>query len=93
MLTADEVLDIRFSSAGMFRSGYAVSEVDDWLDRVVSTLQAYQGEAEGSVELLAEDAQEVRFRVTRGSGSYDMDQVDAAIDSITAALDAHERAA
>lgn len=91
MLTADEVLTARFATGGMFRSGYDANQVDDWLDTVVSTLHAYQGDAEGTVQLLAEDAREARFKVARGAGAYDLDQVDAMIDRIVEALGAHER--
>lgn len=90
MLTADEVLNARFSGSGVFHAGYDAKQVDAWLDRVVSTLRAHQGEAEGDVRLLAEDAHEVRFRIHRGTGSYDTRQVDAAIDRIAATLLEHE---
>lgn len=90
MLTAEEVLNARFSASGMFHPGYDANQVDDWLDRVVSTLRAHQGEADGDVRLLAEDAQEVRFRMHRGQGSYDTRQVDDTIDRIAEALLEHE---
>lgn len=90
MLTAEEVLNARFATSGLFHAGYDASQVDDWLDQVVSTLRAYQGEAEGDVQLLAEDAHEVRFRMLRGAGAYDTAQVDDVIDRIAAALVEHE---
>lgn len=90
VLTADEVLNTRFSASGMFHAGYDAKQVDAWLDLVVSTLRAHQGEAEGDVRLLAEDAHEVRFRLHRGAGSYDTRQVDAAIDHITTTLLEHQ---
>lgn len=90
MLTAAEVSNARFAGSGMFHAGYDAKQVDDWLDRAVSTLLAHEGEAEGDVRLLAEDARDVRFRMLRGAGSYDTAQVDDAIDRIAASLLEHE---
>jgi DivIVA domain-containing protein len=42
MLTAAEVLNAKFA-ATKFREGYDQDEVDDFLDRVVRTLQAREG--------------------------------------------------
>ncbi len=42
-LTAEEVLHVKFT-ATKFREGYDQDEVDDFLDRVVATLQGLQGE-------------------------------------------------
>lgn len=74
----------------MFHAGYDARQVDEWLDRAVSTLLAHQGEVAGVVQLLAEDARDVRFRMLRGAGSYDTQQVDEAIDGIVASLREHE---
>ena len=93
MLTADDVTSVQFSTGGLFRLGYADTEVDDWLDQVASTLRAYEGTEGGTVELLAEDAREVQFTTARLSGSYSMEDVDTTIDQIVATLEAHERAA
>lgn len=93
MLSSAEVKDLRFSPAGIFRAGYESDVVDGWLDRVAATLRAYEGDAGGSVELLAEDAREVRFDVSRALGSYSMEEVDDAVDLIAASLAAHELAA
>jgi len=43
LLTADEVLNKKFQ-ATKFREGYDQDEVDDFLDEVVNTLRAVQGE-------------------------------------------------
>ncbi|GEK81621.1 DivIVA domain-containing protein [Agrococcus baldri] len=93
MLTAAEVVALRFSSAGVFRAGYDADAVDDWLDRVILTLRAYEGDAEGSVELLAEDAREATLPTARGRDAYATEDVDVAIDRIASALSEHERAA
>lgn len=93
MLTAAEVLALRFSPAGLFRAGYDATAVDDWLDLVLHTLRAYEGDVKGNVELLAEDAREVTLPTARGRDAYATEEVDAAIDSIALALAEHERAA
>jgi DivIVA domain-containing protein len=93
MLTAAEVVALRFSPAGLFRAGYDASAVDDWLDLAVDTLRAYEGDAAGSVELLAEDAQEATLPTGRGRDAYATEEVDDAIDLIASTLAEHERAA
>ncbi|SFS01749.1 DivIVA domain-containing protein [Agrococcus baldri] len=93
MLTAAEVVDLRFSSAGLFRAGYAADAVDDWLDHVIRTLRAYEGDAEGTVELLAEDARETTLPTARGRDAYATEEVDVAIERVAIALAEHEREA
>jgi len=90
MLTAQDVLELRFPPAGLFRSGYDADAVDDWLDHVASTLRAYEGLEDGAVELLADDAREAVFRTTRGSSSYAIEQVDVAMAEIVETLAEHE---
>jgi DivIVA domain-containing protein len=93
MLTSVEVVDLRFSPAGLFRAGYAADAVDDWLDHVIRTLRAYEGDAEGAVELLAEDVHEATLPTARGRDAYATEEVDDAIDRIATALAEHEREA
>lgn len=93
MLSSAEVLALRFPTSRMFGSGYNADAVDLWLDGIVRTLRAYEGEADGNVELLAEDAREVRFTTSRGGSAYATDAVDDAIDRIVSSLDEHERSA
>lgn len=90
MLTADDVLAIRFSTGNLFVSGYAADAVDRWLERVVSTLRAYEGDPEGELLLLASDARAVRFTARRGTASYEPAEVDDAIDMIAVTLAMHE---
>lgn len=90
MLTAAEVVDLRFSPAGLFRAGYAADAVDDWLDHVIRTLRAYEGDAEGTVELLAEDARETTLPTARGRDAYATEEVDVAIERVAVALAEHE---
>lgn len=93
MLSADDVLALRFPTGTVFVSGYAADAVDRWLDRVVSTLRAHEGHPEGELVLLAADARAVRFPERRGQASYDPQHVDDAIDMIVATLVLHEAAA
>lgn len=93
MLTAAEVRSFRFSPSGVFRAGYDTDDVDAWLEMVIRTLRAYEGEADGTVELLAEDVHEVSFETAHGRSAYATEEVDAAISAIAAALAEHESAA
>lgn len=93
MLTADDVLALRFPTGNLFVQGYAADAVDRWLERVVSTLRAYEGHPEGELLLLATDARAVRFTARRGTAAYEPDPVDDAIDMIAVTLAMHEAAA
>ena len=52
LLTADDVLNKKFQ-ATKFREGYDQDEVDDFLDEVVNTLRAVQGEKDELANKLA----------------------------------------
>lgn len=93
VLTADDVLALRFPTGTMFVSGYAADAVDRWLERVVATLRAYEGRADGELTVLAADARAVRFTARRGEAAYEPDDVDDAIDMIAVTLAMHEAAA
>jgi DivIVA domain-containing protein len=93
VLTADDVLAIRFPTGNLFAAGYAADAVDRWLERVVATLRAYEGHPEGELLLRARDARAVRFTARRGPASYEPDEVDDAIDMIAVTLAMHEAAA
>lgn len=90
MLTADDVLALRFPTGNVFVSGYAADAVDRWLERVVSTLRAYEGHPDGELLLVATDARAVRFTARRGKAAYEPDHVDDAIDMIAVTLAMHE---
>lgn len=93
MLTADDVLALRFPEGNLFESGYAADAVDRWLQRVVSTLRAYEGHPDGELSVLAADARTVRFAERRGKDAYQPQHVDDAIDMIAATLALLEAAA
>lgn len=92
MLTADDVLALRFPTGNVFASGYAADSVDRWLERVVATLRAYEGDPQAEVVLAAADARAVRFVARRGKDSYEPEPVDDAIDMIAVTLAMHEAA-
>lgn len=92
MLTADDVLALRFPTGNVFQSGYAADAVDRWLERVVSTLRAYDEEPDGEPLMLASDARAARFPERRGDASYEPQPVDDAIDMIVATLAMREAA-
>jgi len=67
MLTADDVLNKKFQ-ATKFREGYDQDEVDDFLDDIVNTLRAVQGENDDLKQKLA--AAEARVaELSRAGGS------------------------
>lgn len=81
MLTADDVLNTKFT-ATKFREGYDQDAVDDFLDRVVTTLRAAQTGVPATDPVTAEDVAAVRFEATRFREGYDMEQVDAFLDQV-----------
>lgn len=93
MLSADDVLALRFPTSTMFVSGYAADAVDRWLERVVATLRAHEGRPDGEISVVAADARTVRFTARRGKAAYEPDAVDDAIDMIAVTLAMHEAAA
>jgi DivIVA domain-containing protein len=93
VLTADDVLALRFPTGNVFASGYAADSVDRWIERAVSTLRAYEGDPDGEIAMLAADARAVRFVARRGTEAYEPEPVDDAIDMIAVTLAMHEAAA
>ena len=70
ILTADDVLNKKFQ-ATKFREGYDQDEVDDFLDDVVNTLRAVQGENDELRGKLA--AAEARVaELSRAGGTNDL---------------------
>ena len=78
--------------AGLAR-GYDADEVDEWLDGVVRSLDAYERGAGTTAEVSSRDAEAVRFAMTWGSSSYPTDEVDAMLQAVFRALRAHESSA
>lgn len=71
---ATEVEASRFTPAGPMRTGYAMGDVDDFLDELVRRLRA--GAEVGEFVSTA------RFSLTRLRAAYDMAEVDALLDTV-----------
>lgn len=67
----------QFRTAGWLGQGYAVGDVDDFLDKVFASVAAGRP---------APDVMEARFRTARGRGAYDMAEVDDFLDDLVARL-------
>ena len=85
MLTAADVLDAKFQGT-KFRDGYDQSEVDDFLDRVVETLQARESGSPARHPVTAAEIRGVRFRATRWREGYDQQQVDELLTKVRDSL-------
>jgi DivIVA domain-containing protein len=81
MITADEVLAAKFQST-KFTEGYDQDEVDDFLDRVVTTLRAREtGVQEAGVVTVA-DLDARSFTTTKFREGYSQGEVDALLDRV-----------
>jgi DivIVA domain-containing protein len=80
-LSDADVLNSKFQ-ATKFRDGYDADEVDDFLDRVVTTLRG-----DTARPLTADDVRSVQFARTKFREGYDIDEVDALLDRVIAALE------
>ncbi|WP_425847084.1 DivIVA domain-containing protein [Agrococcus sp. TSP3-2-1] len=92
MLTADDVISARFATT-RFGPGYDMDDVDDFLDRVATTLRAYaEGDGDG-IDVLAVDVSAQRFATTTLREGYAQLEVDDFLDRAETALRALEAAA
>jgi DivIVA domain-containing protein len=92
VLTADDVTAARFATT-RFGPGYDMDAVDDFLDRVASTLRAYaEGDGDG-IEVLATDVSAQRFSTTTLREGYAQLEVDDFLDRAETALRSLESAA
>ena len=79
-LTAMEVLNMRFSRAGIGMRGYSESDVDSFMIKVASAL-------EGETPMTAEQVHDVSFgRPPIGKRGYDQGEVDAYLRQIESTL-------
>lgn len=91
MITAREVAAARFDEA-KGRDGFDVVAVDDFLDRVIETLEPLdRGQKVPSNGLTSHEIVETDFPVTSGRGGYDMDQVDDLLDKVAQRLYVNEK--
>ena len=67
----------QFRTTGWLSQGYAVEDVDDFLDKVFAAVAAGRP---------VPDILETRFATARGRGAYDMAEVDDFLDELVARL-------
>jgi DivIVA domain-containing protein len=85
---ARDVTEKRFTPT-RFRDGYAMDDVDAFLERVHATLTAYEGGTAFGV-LSATDVVNARFHPTKFREGYSQDEVDDFLDQVVADLRRHE---
>ena len=94
LLTFYDVMDAKF--LGTKFEGYEQSEVDAFLDRVITTLQAWETDSVPSASdpqtaLTSQDVLNKKFSATRFSEGYEQDEIDEFLDEITETLRAWEK--
>ena len=87
MITADEVLAAKFQ-ATKFTEGYDQDEVDDFLDRVVTTLRARETGVPAADALTIADLDARAFTTTKFREGYAQGDVDALLDRVRLQLGA-----
>ena len=95
VLTSQEVMNAKFS-ATRFSEGYEQGAVDAFLDRVITTLQAWETDSVPSASdpqtaLTSQDVLNKKFSATRFSEGYEQDEIDEFLDEITETLRAWEK--
>lgn len=89
-MLARDVTEKRFTPT-RFRDGYAMDDVDAFLERVHATLTAYEGGTAFGV-LSATDVVNARFHPTKFREGYSQDEVDDFLDEVVAELRCRESA-
>jgi DivIVA domain-containing protein len=74
-----------------FREGYDTDEVDSFLARVKTTLEAYERRSGGFAGITAAQVVTTRFQPTKYRLGYNQDQVDALLDQVVTALQYYEK--
>lgn len=86
LLTRDDVAGTRFSST-QFRPGYRPNEVDDFLERVIDTLDVLDEGGNVADPVTSEEAPRVSFSRTKGfSSGYEIAEVDAFLAQVVETL-------
>ncbi|NTW42025.1 MAG: DivIVA domain-containing protein [Cellulomonadaceae bacterium] len=85
VLSSHDVLNMKFA-ATKFREGYDQDEVDDFLDRVTTTLMHLEGGAPTPRPVTAAEVLSARFQATKFREGYDQQAVDAFLDVVAARL-------
>jgi DivIVA domain-containing protein len=86
VLTSQDIAKAQFMTVRL-KEGYDMGEVDDFLDRLVATMEKYeQGVAERSGAISATDVREQGFTTVRIREGYDMADVDELLDQAAETL-------
>ena len=94
VLTSQEVMNAKFSQATF--EGYEQGEVDAFLDRVITTLQAWdldsaQPAGTSQAALTSHDVLNTKFSIAKFFGGYEQDEIDEFLDEVTETLRAWEK--
>lgn len=86
-LTSNDVRNVQFTTVRL-REGYDMREVDEFLDRIVLTLEEREsGRAASASALTGDTVREHQFKTVRLAEGYDLGEVDTFLDNVTATLD------
>lgn len=97
---SDELLNAQFRPT-QYTYGYDQQEVDLFIDQAAATLKIYESQphlaasfeaALGHPPVTAQLVNAVQFTPTTATLGYDQRDVDACLDRLAVAFDAHERA-
>ena len=94
VLTSQEVMNAKFSQATF--EGYEQGAVDAFLDRVITTLQAWdldsaQPAGTSQAALTSHDVLNTKFSIAKFFGGYEQDEIDEFLDEVTETLRAWEK--
>ena len=94
LLTFHDVMDAKFVATKF--EGYEQSEVDAFLDRVITTLQAWdldsaQPAGTSQAALTSHDVLNTKFSIAKFFGGYEQDEIDEFLDEVTETLRAWEK--
>ena len=93
VLTSQEVMNAKFSQATF--EGYEQGAVDAFLDRVITTLQAWdldsaQPAGTSQAALTSHDVLNTKFSIAKFFGGYEQDEIDEFLDTIMRTLRDYE---
>ena len=84
---SSEISKARFSTT-KFREGYAMDDVDTYLDRVRTSLESWESGVPG--ELTSDAVMQSRFALTKFRTGYVDEEVDNYLDEVSATLQSFE---
>jgi DivIVA domain-containing protein len=89
-ISARDIRDYRFNTT-RFRPGYAIDQVDNFLDAAVANLDAYEDGTTPFQPLQPSEILAHSFKTVRFMEGYDIDAVDELLTRIAHALDLWQR--